>query len=131
MKECPGENKCHGCMSWCELCGDVSYVCDDTRCDTHQRENEVIQEIIELEKEIRRNAEKCRNYEIVIRENRYHPADYDRPPNLRPLGYEYKQMLSSAEMISCNENHIIELENRIKSIKYWQKHGCVMVPRIK
>lgn len=34
---CPGEGRCHGPMSWCDWCGDVDHVCDDTTatCDTH------------------------------------------------------------------------------------------------
>lgn len=37
MSDCPGEGKCHGCVSWCDYCGDVSEVCpDDFRnCDAH------------------------------------------------------------------------------------------------
>jgi hypothetical protein len=37
---CPGEGKCHGCVSWCDYCGDVKEVCDaewPDRCDRHQR----------------------------------------------------------------------------------------------
>jgi hypothetical protein len=26
--ECPGADKCHGCLKWCDLCGDVAHVCD-------------------------------------------------------------------------------------------------------
>ncbi len=25
---CPGEGRCHGCVSWCVWCGTVSNVCD-------------------------------------------------------------------------------------------------------
>lgn len=37
---CPGEGKCHGCVKWCDHCGDVRDVCDATWplcCDTHER----------------------------------------------------------------------------------------------
>lgn len=37
--ECPGADKCHGCLKWCSTCGDVTYVCDmrlrGERCDEH------------------------------------------------------------------------------------------------
>jgi len=37
--ECPGVGKCHGCLKWCNTCGDVAHVCDvrlrDERCDAH------------------------------------------------------------------------------------------------
>ncbi len=38
--DCPGEGKCHGCLCWCDYCGDVKDVCDAEwpfRCDRHQR----------------------------------------------------------------------------------------------
>lgn len=38
-EECPGAGKCHGCLKWCNECGDVKHVCDtrlrSDRCDTH------------------------------------------------------------------------------------------------
>jgi hypothetical protein len=37
--ECPGAGKCHGCLKWCNECGDVKHVCDarlrHDRCDSH------------------------------------------------------------------------------------------------
>jgi hypothetical protein len=34
--ECPGAGKCHGCMCWCDRCGDVTAVCDgEGHCDQH------------------------------------------------------------------------------------------------
>lgn len=37
--ECPGAGKCHGCLKWCDECGDVAHVCDTRlrgdRCDEH------------------------------------------------------------------------------------------------
>jgi hypothetical protein len=35
-EECPGEGKCHGCMCWCDRCGDVTTVCDCEVCDRHR-----------------------------------------------------------------------------------------------
>ncbi len=36
---CPGAGKCHGCLKWCDVCGDVAHICDDRldgrRCDEH------------------------------------------------------------------------------------------------
>lgn len=34
--DCPGAGRCHGCLAWCDRCGDVSKVCDATRCDKHR-----------------------------------------------------------------------------------------------
>jgi hypothetical protein len=34
--DCPGEGRCHGCMSWCDRCGDVDTVCDAAPCDQHR-----------------------------------------------------------------------------------------------
>ncbi len=34
--ECPGEGRCHGCISWCDRCGDTLTVCDCERCDRHR-----------------------------------------------------------------------------------------------
>ena len=34
---CPGWRRCHGALSWCEKCGDVKYMCDETAvCDLHR-----------------------------------------------------------------------------------------------
>ena len=36
---CPGKGKCHGCVKWCDSCGDVGHVCDvrldGERCNAH------------------------------------------------------------------------------------------------
>lgn len=41
LELCPGAGKCHGCMSWCDACGNVGDVCDvrlfGERCDAHPR----------------------------------------------------------------------------------------------
>jgi hypothetical protein len=35
--ECPGAGKCHGSMSWCTLCGNVSLLCDgEGQCHSHR-----------------------------------------------------------------------------------------------
>ena len=38
-EECPGAGLCHGCLKWCDTCGDVDDVCDarlrGDRCDEH------------------------------------------------------------------------------------------------
>jgi len=34
---CPGAGRCHGCLKWCNTCGDVSDVCDFAGCDAHPR----------------------------------------------------------------------------------------------
>lgn len=33
---CGGPGTCHGCMAWCDRCGDVSRACDARRCDVHR-----------------------------------------------------------------------------------------------
>lgn len=33
---CPGRGKCHGCMCWCDACGDVDGVCDADVCWQHR-----------------------------------------------------------------------------------------------
>lgn len=34
--ECPGKGKCHGCLCWCDICGDVDVgVCDSPGCMVH------------------------------------------------------------------------------------------------
>lgn len=37
--DCPGKGKCHGCIDWCDVCGDVGVgdgVCDHFECDAHR-----------------------------------------------------------------------------------------------
>lgn len=36
LDECPGEGKCHGCLAWCDRCGDVKTVCDCEGCAKHR-----------------------------------------------------------------------------------------------
>ncbi len=39
---CPGEGKCHGCLKFCDGCGDRARVdCDDPRCVEHDRSGEI------------------------------------------------------------------------------------------
>ncbi len=33
--DCTGPGNCHGCLKWCNVCGDVDDVCDDRTCDAH------------------------------------------------------------------------------------------------
>lgn len=35
---CQGPGTCHGCLKWCDLCGDVSATCDASACDIHQED---------------------------------------------------------------------------------------------
>jgi len=36
--ECPGKGRCHGCMDWCDRCGnDARKVCDFAECDIHKK----------------------------------------------------------------------------------------------
>jgi hypothetical protein len=34
---CEGPGQCHGCLNWCNVCGDVGTTCSDKpNCDTHR-----------------------------------------------------------------------------------------------
>jgi hypothetical protein len=33
---CPGDGACHGCVVWCDRCGDVGDTCNASRCDVHR-----------------------------------------------------------------------------------------------
>ena len=35
QEDCPGLGNCHGAMKWCDVCGDVTHVCDQRGCDVH------------------------------------------------------------------------------------------------
>lgn len=37
-RACTGTGRCHGPLAWCVFCGDVTKVCDDSRCDGHVRD---------------------------------------------------------------------------------------------
>lgn len=32
-EDCPGKGKCHGCVCWCNRCGDVDLTCDSVQGD--------------------------------------------------------------------------------------------------
>ena len=37
-RECAGEGRCHGSLSWCSRCDVVSHTCEmNGRCDTHPK----------------------------------------------------------------------------------------------
>lgn len=39
--ECAGAGQCHGCMTWCPVCGDAAAkVCPDHDCDVHNPADE-------------------------------------------------------------------------------------------
>lgn len=56
LKDCPGPGKCHGCLSWCDNCGDVDMVCDDPNCSAHDRLEEV-QADVDLKRRSYRDAQ--------------------------------------------------------------------------
>lgn len=56
QEECPGKGVCHGCLNWCENCGDVGYVCDSPDCDTHQRPQDIRAELEEILAELKQAA---------------------------------------------------------------------------
>lgn len=33
--DCPGEGKCHGCLKWCDHCGNVASTCNYATCLAH------------------------------------------------------------------------------------------------
>jgi hypothetical protein len=83
--ECPGEGKCHGCLSFCNNCGDVGHVCDTRlaggRCDAHpippewgelrKRRREAEKKLLEatrLDREARKELDAIRDDEIARNE---------------------------------------------------------------
>lgn len=33
--DCPGPGQCHGCVAWCNECGDVATTCPNPTCEAH------------------------------------------------------------------------------------------------
>jgi hypothetical protein len=60
---CPGKDKCHGCMQWCDKCGDVDFTCDFPDCDVHQRLSELEKELRYLKEQTARLAQEWRDSE--------------------------------------------------------------------
>jgi len=65
---CPGRNRCHGCMKWCDECGDVEFTCDFPDCDVHPRLDELEEELRRLKEETARLARDWRYSEIATAE---------------------------------------------------------------
>ena len=61
--ECPGKGKCHGCVKWCDKCGDVDHTCDFPDCDTHSRLKELEEELKEAKRETADLAQRWRDSE--------------------------------------------------------------------
>ncbi len=137
MEECPGEGACHGCMKWCDRCGDVAWVCDSATCDSHRREEEIRGQISELEAGIKEAASKCRKLEIWMRELRHSGADGGKTPRAAS-GRRFEEdrvaagkMEASAlaESMRSNEREVADLADDLRSLKFWESEGCRMVPR--
>ena len=87
--ECPGDGKCHGCLGWCDRCGDVGKVCNYPDCDQHHCSicREKLVEATQCEpdrptwcifcdrdvevKRLRRRADGCRRVGFVDAAERY------------------------------------------------------------
>ena len=63
---CPGETGCHGCQSWCPLCGSVGHVCDDPECNTHRRDVDVLSDMGGIERDLARCAKEVHRLEIEV-----------------------------------------------------------------
>ena len=86
--ECPGTGKCHGCLVWCETCGDVGDVCDGrlagVRCDEHEvpptredlarRGKAAADRVYAARQELREASEEADEVKELIRQRRV----YDR-----------------------------------------------------
>lgn len=50
---CAGPGGCHGCLRWCNVCGDLARVsCDDPECDIHKRRWELQETVGEAQRQI-------------------------------------------------------------------------------
>ncbi len=61
--ECPGKGKCHGCLQWCNECGDVDFTCDFPDCDAHPRLEELEEELKTAKRETADLAQRWRDSE--------------------------------------------------------------------
>ena len=61
--ECPGKGKCHGCLKWCDECGDVDHTCDFPDCDAHPRLDELEKELKSVKLETADLAQRWRDSE--------------------------------------------------------------------
>ncbi len=80
--DCPGEGKCHGCMSWCDKCGDVDCICDFPDCDVHVR-------LEEAEAEARQTLNETRALrQALASAESYHQVNLDKIRRIKqfPLG---------------------------------------------
>lgn len=133
--DCPGEGKCHGCLKWCDLCGDVAYVCDSPECDSHLREDELLTMISISEKEIREDAAQCREYELRLRHLRhegvetYQTMDKNKRNGRGPWVHEHQKARSLTDSVRSNERELLRVEEELASLRFWRSKGCVMVPR--
>lgn len=119
--ECPGEGRCHGCMVWCDLCGNVGHTCDYPECDHHRRLEELERDIKAAEKEAAQASSHCRRCELEIREWR----DQGNIP------ISIDDFSRHEEWLKGCEQEVLDCEKRISEIRYSIDQGQVMVPRKK
>lgn len=62
-ESCPGRERCHGCLCWCDWCGDVKATCDYPECDQHKRPPEIEAEISALRAEVQELLRKAWEFE--------------------------------------------------------------------
>jgi len=119
MTECPGEGQCHGCLSWCDLCGDVDHVCDYPECSRHLREEEVEAQLAETERDLAALAAAHASLEAELRAGR-------NGPRADTVRRELSRLESS---IRSSEAGSLEIGEELQSIRASKARGLTMVPR--
>lgn len=104
VETCPGEKSCHGCVSWCPLCGDTGHVCDDPECDTHRRETDVLPDMQEAEEALFLDALECKRWEEAILVE----GKMERPR---------RELQSAVERFKEDEKYLNELEEELQEIR--------------
>lgn len=104
VETCPGENKCHGSVGWCPLCGDTGHVCDDPNCDTHRRDTDVLKDIKEVKDLVHLHAVECRRWEFAILAE----GKMDKPR---------RELRKSADNFLMYEKDLWELEEELEEVR--------------
>lgn len=127
---CPGEGRCHGCLSWCSWCGDVSRTCDDPDCDTHRRLPEIEDAVREIEKEIRETAAR-----FALCEAEFRRRDGEGPLRIGNAtvtpGYLESELSKAAREIRTLEKSYLEETEELEKAYWSEAAGMEPVPRRK
>lgn len=105
---CPGKNKCHGSMRWCELCDEVYNVCDDPRCNIHLRKDEIIDFL------------KIHKVKIAKEADKYFKLVYDNQDDLDNFKSELEEISNNIKYmekdINSNQDILESYEKRYKMV---------------